>query len=269
MNTPNSNTPNITNKFNTNDLVQTLMNSESIMLSIVIISKGLINYNNDSNSQPSNLESKENIAILNITHTDSYTQDLKNRIESMYELLGAKYIFPLNIWKNSIENTKQSTGNINRHIYNDINQICNLRVNIMIDNIKQNIPKYNYVMEYQIIESLTQGLKDMGLEQIYSSDWIDCFKTKDFAKLSKYIEKKCKIKNIIMIQNIYDGLNKNQIQYYRQYGIEQKKNKQNNRKRKIQDTEHEIIQVKQEQTNQNNTNNIIELENFELDIDLL
>ena len=33
----------------------------------------------------------------------------------------------------------------------------------MIDNIKQNIPKYNYVMSYQIIESLTQWLKNMKL----------------------------------------------------------------------------------------------------------
>ena len=90
---------NIIDTTNTNDLVQTLMNYESIMLSIVIISKGLINNNEiNYNSYPLNLESKENIDILNITYTDSYTQDLKNSIESMYELLGAKYIFPLGIW---------------------------------------------------------------------------------------------------------------------------------------------------------------------------
>lgn len=260
------NTDNIIDKFNTNDLVQTLMNSESIMLSIVIISKGLINNNGiNYNSHPSKLESKENIAILNITHTDSYIQDLKNRIESMYELLGAKHIFPLGIWKNNLEKTKQSTGNINRHIYNDINQIRNLRVNIMIDNIKQNIPKYNYVMSYQIIESLTQGLKNMKLEQIYLSEWVDCFKSNNFAKLTKYIEEKYEIDNIIVVQDNYSGLNNNQIQYLRQYGIEQKNNKSNNRKRKIKDIEPENSQVELNP----NPNNIVELDSFELNFDLL
>lgn len=264
MNTINSNS-------NTNDLVQNLINSESIMLSIVIISKGLINNNDiNFNSHPSNLESKENIAILNITHTDSYTQDLKNRIESMYELLGAKHIFPLGIWKNNLEKTKQSTGNIIRHIYNDINQIRNLKVNIMIDNIKQNIPKYNYVMEYKIIETLTKGLNDMGLEQVYLSEWVNCFKSTDFDKLSKYIEKKYNIKNIILVKDTINGLGKNQIKYLRQYGIEQPNNKQYNRKRKIQDIESEIIQTnKIEQIEQNNLNDIMELETFELDFDLL
>ena len=221
-------TTDITNKPDTDDLVQILMNSESIMLSIVIISKGLIN------SHPSNLEPKENIAILNVTHTDSYTQDLKNRIENMYELLGAKFIFPLSVWKNNLETTKQSTGNINRHIYNDIDQMRNFKVNVMIDTIKQNIPKHNYVVQYEIIESLTQGLKDMELEPVYLSEWIDCIKSNNFNKLTKYIEKKYKIKNIIVVQNTNDGLDKNQIQYLRQYGIEQKK-KSNNRKRKITD----------------------------------
>lgn len=254
-------TSNITNKPDTDDLVQILMNSESIMLSIVIISKGLIN------SHQSNLESKENIAILNITHTDSYTQDLKNRIENMYELLGAKYIFPLGIWKNNLEITKQSTGNINRHIWNDINQMRDFKVNVMIDTIKQNIPKYNYVVQYEIIDSLTQGLKDMGVEPVYFSEWIDCIKSNDFDKLTKYIEKKYKIKNIIVIQNTNNGLNKNQIQYLRQYGIEQKKNKYNNRKRKITnitDLEPNILQVEQ-----TNFNNVIELDSFDLNFDLL
>lgn len=261
MNNTTNTTTDITNKPDTDDLVQILMNSESIMLSIVIISKGLIN------SHHSNLESKENIAVLNITHTDSYTQDLKNRIENMYELLGARYIFPLCIWKNNLEITKQSTGNINRHIYNDIDQMCNFKVNIMIDTIKQNIPKHNYVVQYKIIESLTQGLKDMGLEPVYLSEWIDCIKSNNFNKLTKYIEKKYKIKNIIVLQNINNGLDKNQIQYLRQYGIEQKKNKYNNRKRKITnitDLEPNVLQVEQ-----TNLNNIIELDSFELNFDLL
>jgi len=261
MNNTTNTTTDITNKPDTDDLVQILINSESIMLSIVIISKGLIN------SHHSNLESKENIAVLNITHTDSYTQDLKNRIENMYELLGARYIFPLCIWKNNLEITKQSTGNINRHIYNDIDQMCNFKVNIMIDTIKQNIPKHNYVVQYKIIESLTQGLKDMGLEPVYLSEWIDCIKSNNFNKLTKYIEKKYKIKNIIVLQNINNGLDKNQIQYLRQYGIEQQKNKYNNRKRKITnitDLEPNVLQVEQ-----TNLNNIIELDSFELNFDLL
>lgn len=265
-----TNTDNIIDKSNTNDLVQTLMNSESIMLSIVIISKGLINNNGiNYNSHPSNLESKENIAILNITHTDSYTQDIINRIKSMYELLGAKHIFPLGIWKNNLEKTKQSTGNINRHIYNYINQIYNLRVNIMIDNIKQNIPKYNYVMSYQIIETLTQGLKNMKLKQIYLSESVDCFKSNNIAKLKKYIEEKYEIDNIIIVQDSYSGLNNNQIKYLRQYGIEQKNNKQNNRKRKIKDIEPENSQVELNPNPNPNPNNIVELDSFELNFDLL
>jgi len=272
-------TDNTINKSNTNELVQTLMNSESIMLSIVIISKGFISNNGiNNNSHLSNLESKENIAILNITHTDSYIQNLKNRIETMYELLGAKYIFPLGIWKNNLEKTKQSTGNINRHIYNDINQIRNLRINIMIDNIKQNIPKYNYIMSYQIIENLTQGLKNMKLKQIYLSEWVECFKFNDFDKLSKSIGEKCRIDNITVIKDTYLGLNNNQIQYLRQYGIKQKNNKQINRKRKIHDMDLENLQVEQNQINlipnhnpnpNPNINNIIELDSFELNFDLL
>lgn len=264
MNSQNSNmtnTTDITNKQDVDDLIQILMNSESIMLSIVIISKGLIN------SHHSNLESKENIAILNITHTDSYTQDLKNRIENMYELLGARYIFPLCIWKNNLEITKQSTGNINRHIYNDIDQMRDFKVNIMIDTIKQNIPKHNYVIQYKIIETLTQGLKNMGLEPVYLSEWIDCIKSNDFNKLIKYIEKKYKIKNIIVVKNTNDGLDKNQIQYLRQYGIEQKKNKSNNRKRKI--TNITDLQSDLSQVEQTNFNDIIQLDTFELNFDLL
>ena len=235
-------------KSNTDDLVQTLMSSESIMLSIVIISKGLISKSLSQSSNlesKKNLESKENIAILNITHTDSYTQYLKNRIESLYELMGSKLIFPLGIWKNNLKKTKQSTGNINRQIYNDIDQIRNLRVNVMIDNIKQNIPKYNYVMEHKIIESLTQGMNNMGLEQVYLSKWVDCFKFNDFDKLTEHIENKYKIKNINMIKDTINGLGKNQIQYLRQYGIEQQNNKKYNRKRKIHDIESEIIQIEQ------------------------
>ena len=67
--------------------------------------------------------------------------------------------------------------------------------------IWKNIPKYNYVMSYKIIESLTQGLKNMKLEQIYLSVWSDYFKSNNFAKLTKYIEEKYPKLNITLSHN--------------------------------------------------------------------
>lgn len=268
-----------TEKNTENDFIQSLTESESIMLSIVIISKGLINNTKSTNTFNDNLsefESQDNIAILNITHTDSYKQELKKRIESMYSTLGAKYIFPLAIWKNNIEYTKSSTGNFNRYINEDFNEINQFRINIMIDNIKQNIPKYNYIMSYKVINYLSNISLIFGLEQIYFSEWINSFKTDNLIKLSNYMKKKYNIKNIIMLQNTDDGLSKNQIKYFRQYGIlhNNKNNivKPNKRKRKIQELEQKVEQkieqeVEQETIN-NSNNNIIELDSFEFDYEL-
>lgn len=246
-----------------NNTSKILVESEIIMLSIVIIDKGLINNNLINNDLifDVNLKSTDNIAILNITHSDSYMQNLKNRFDSMYELLGAKLIFTLCIWKNNIKKTNYSTGNINRFI--NLNQIQNLRVNIMIDNIKQNIPKYNYIMNYQVIDNLTKVLDKMGLEQIFLSDWTNCFKFNNFDKLTKYIKKKYLIDNLIIISNIKNGLNINQIQYYRQYGIKQQNNTLFNRKRKIKDLE----EIKDDNANIFKENNF-EFDNFELNLDL-
>lgn len=134
------------NKEFKNNLKTHLKNSECVILSIVVISKGIINTENTS---------QENIILLNISHTDSYLQNLKTKFESLYNQLEALYVFPIQIWKNNLDNTKLSTGNIYRHIYNDMEQLVlvdKLKINIMIDNVKQNVPKNNYIMSNKVIE---------------------------------------------------------------------------------------------------------------------
>lgn len=229
------NNSDIKNYNNKDNLINILKESESIMISIVIISKAMINNNANNNANKNldhilNSESYDNVGILNITHTDAYTQDIKNRFESLYALLDAKYIFPLSIWKNNIAETKISTGNINRYIDIEMNKMDKFKVNIMLDNIKQNIPRFNYIILSSILEFFENKFNELKMCKLYYSIWIKHIGT---YKFYKFIENKCKIKNIIWIEDINQGLNKNQIKYYRQYGIKEKNNKQNNRKRKL------------------------------------
>lgn len=239
----------------TKDLIKNLAESESIILSIVIISKGIVNGNNifPSNSaiissSGSGTLSYNNIILLNITYTDSYLQNLSNRFKSLYNQLNAEHIFPISIWKNDIKKTNKSTGNINRKIYNyfdNNDKIENYRINILIDNIKQNIPKQNYIMSPKVIEFFTNLCTDMNLTEIYYSEWINIFKPQksidtqntkynnEYSELIAYIEKKYKISDLFVIQDSKFGLLKEQIKYFRQYGIDYKNNiSDNNKKRK-------------------------------------
>lgn len=228
-----------TNQTNKNNFVQCMEESETIILSIIIVSKGLVNMNTQTDSF-TNIESKDDLVLLNITHTDSYLQNIESRLNSMYKYLGAKYIFPLEIWKNNILNTKLSTSNINRHIYNKLVQtekMEKLKVNIMIDNLQENIPKYNYVLSSDIVDFFTHTCSQLNLLKIYFSKWIEILKTNQIDKLVEFIKSKYNITNPLLVQNSNLGMGKNQIKYFRQYGIIDYYNKKdksyiNTRKRK-------------------------------------
>jgi hypothetical protein len=245
-----------------NNLKTCLEESESIILSIIIISKGLVNSNNNPNNNEllSDIKSQDNLILLNITHTDSYLQNLSSRFDSLYNQLGAKYIFPLEIWQNNMTLTNLSIGNINRYIYNEFinsEQMSKLKVNIMIDNLKQNIPKYNYILAPDVIDFFSQTCKNLDLTKIYFSEWVNVLKSNNIDKFTELIESKYKIDNPILIQNTNIGMTKNQIKYFRQYGIQQN---DISRKRK---------RFKKEENLNLDKNNIIQLDEFELDLELI
>lgn len=268
---------------------------ESIILSIVVISNGIVNLPTDFNEMI-NIEPKENIVILNISHTDSYSQDLELRFNSLYSQLNTKYIFPLQIWKNNIEKTKLSTGNINRYIYNKLNQtkqteyieenmfneIEKLKVNIMIDGLKQNIPKYNYILSPQVIKLFSSMCEQMNLEQIYFSEWTNVLKQNNYLRLTKFIENKYKISNPILVRDVNLGMTKEQIQYFRQCGINYDNTNNHTRKRKynIYDKQQNIRNLKKKNiqetfnndintsNNVSTSNSIIELDCFDLSFEL-
>lgn len=134
LKTKENNVNDMSTEIDRNNLIKCIKETESIILSIIVVSKGLvntgsINVNNNPDCDKNticnkNIKSQDNLILLNITHTDSYLQDLNSRFSSLYNQLGAKFIFPIEIWQNNIENTLESTGNINRYIYNQFkNQI--------------------------------------------------------------------------------------------------------------------------------------------------
>jgi hypothetical protein len=240
-----------------------LEESESIILSIIVISKGLVNLCDNDNQSNYDIRSHDNLILLNITHTDSYLQNLSTRLDSLYNQLGVKYIFPLEIWQNNITQTKLSIGNINRYIYNrfiNSEKMSKLRVNIMIDNLKQNIPKYNYILAPDVIDFFSQICKNFDLTKIYFSEWINVLKSNDINKLKKLIESKYNINNPTFVYNTNMGMTKNQIQYFRQYGIQETNTNIITRKRKRLE--------KEDNYNSDIKNNIIELEQFELNLEL-
>jgi len=245
---------------NKNNLETCLTKSESIILSLIVISKGLVN-NYNQNELSSDLSSQDNIVLLNITHTDSYLQNLSLRLDSLYNQLGAKYIFPLEIWQNNLSDTNLSIGNINRYIYNkfiNCEKMSKYKVNVMINNLKQNIPKYNYVLAPDVIDFFSQTCENLNLKKIYFSESINVLKSNDTSELTKLLQSKYKINNPIFINNVNMGMNKNQIQYFRQYGIQQN-TQVNTRKRK---------RTEKVQSDNLNNNDIIELDEFELNLEL-
>ena len=271
----------MTNEFDRNNLIKCIKESESIILSIIVVSKGLVNtsssnVNSDTdNNSDKNVQSQDNLILLNITHTDSYLQDLSSRFSSLYSQLGAKFIFPIEIWQNNIEHTLESTGNINRYIYNQFNKssvMKKFRVNIMIDNVKQNIPKYNYVVSPDVINFFSQICEQMYLNKIYFSEWVKKIKSNNIEELKNFIESKYNIDSSIVIQDFNLGMTSKQIQYFRQYGITQNNNKNNfSKKRKINDIETQQNKKKQilnETCLENKQLDIDELDSFDINIEL-
>lgn len=271
----------MTNEFDRNNLIKCIKESESIILSIIVVSKGLVNtclsnvnLDNDNNCDK-NVQSQDNLILLNITHTDSYLQDLSSRFSSLYSQLGAKFIFPIEIWQNNIEHTLESTGNINRYIYNQFNKssvMKKFRVNIMIDNVKQNIPKYNYVVSPDVINFFSQICEQMSLNKIYFSEWVKKIKSNNIEELKNLIESKYNIDSSIVIQDFNLGMTNKQIQYFRQYGITQNNNKNNfSKKRKMNDVETKQNKKKQilnETCLENKQLDIEELDSFDINIEL-
>ena len=281
-----NNINNMTTELDRNNLIKCIEESESIILSIILISKGLVNigssnfnYNtnlNNDNNFDKNVISQDNLILLNITHTDSYLQDLSSRFSSLYSQLGAKFIFPLEIWQNNIKNTLGSTGNINRYIYNQFNESSEMkkfRVNIMIDNIKQNIPKYNYIVSYDVINFFSQICKQRFLNKIYFSEWVNKIKSNSIDELKNFIESKYNIESSIVIQDFNLGMTSKQIQYFRQYGITQNNSNKINhsKKRKMNNTETEQNKKKQilnETCLDNKQLDIDEFDSFDINIEL-
>lgn len=252
-------------------LTNVLRKEQCVMISLVIISSGIINKSDTLNNninvicEENNSHLSENIAVLNITHTDSYTQNLSNRIEQLYSQLGAKLIYPLSIWKNNLSHTSKSTGNINRWIqggfvkYNCVgkntninfdtnkniyheedgqnkqneqdessnilvitaNKLSQYRINIMLDNIRQNLPRQNYIFALEPIVIFNEACKKTGAENVYMSNLIkDGFIPDDIIKI---IEKQNNLQ-VEIIPTKSNGLSPKQIYWHRQYGINNEHN---------------------------------------------
>lgn len=232
LKTKENNVNDMSTEIDRNNLIKCIKETESIILSIIVVSKGLvntgsINVNNNPDCDKNticnkNIKSQDNLILLNITHTDSYLQDLNSRFSSLYNQLGAKFIFPIEIWQNNIENTLESTGNINRYIYNQFkksNIMKKFSVNIMIDNIKQNIPKYNYVVSPDVINFFSQICEQLSMNKIYFSEWVKKIKSNNIDELKNFIESKYNIESSVVIQDFNLGMTSKQIQYFRQYGL--------------------------------------------------
>ena len=254
MNTNTNTNTNVNSNTDLDNIYNSISNDQCIMLSIVIISKGIINtssHSNNINLDSINLfeqikysESNENLAILNITHTDSYNQKISDRINSIYNYMGAKLIFPLIIWKNNIADTLLSTGNINRFINQPIfNPMNNYKLNILIDCIKQNIPKQNYIMAQEPIKIFNKICHDINLKCIYRNNLIDNFNS---SQIIEYIESTYQIKLINITHKKY-SLSQGQIQYYRQYGINnyEKSNLKSNKRKPYFDESTNILEPEQ------------------------
>lgn len=201
------------------NFTECLKKSELIILSIVIVSRGLINNNDETVSfdESNKVVSCDNIILLNISHTDSYLQNLTNKYDSLYNQLGAKFIFPIEIWKNDIKKTLNSTGNINRRIYNLINlyKMKKFKLNVMIDNIKQNIPKHNYIVSSDLVNYFSEICEQFNLDRVYFSEWFETIKSNNIEKLIKFIKFKYNIEPFVITDTDF-SLNKKQINYYRQ-----------------------------------------------------
>jgi hypothetical protein len=146
--------------------------------------------------------------------------------------MGSKLIFPLVIWKNNISDTQLSTGNINR-IINDLTftDMNKYKLNLVINSIKQNIPRQNYILTKEPVDIFNKICHDINLKCIYKTNLIDNFNSN---QIIKYIESHWKIK-LININDIKYSLTWNQIQYYRQYGIDNhnKPNQISNKRKRI------------------------------------
>ena len=198
---------------NINSLHNSLECSGCTMLSLVIIDSAIIN---DTIHQHS--ISKQMLAVINITHTDSNNQNVNSRINSMYSHLNAQYIFPLCIWKNNILNSVETTGNINRNINNNIwLNLSAYNLVIGLDNIKQNIPRQNYYLSEGVISIFNEICSSYNMELLYSSSWANEFEKKINLLISK-LENKYNIQINKLDKKDY-SLTKQQQQYFKQNGI--------------------------------------------------
>ena len=155
--------------------------------------------------------------MLNISYTDSYKQNLSNKFNSLYSNLNAKLIFPLIIYKNEISNTLKSTGNINRFINCEVNnQMKKYKSTIILNNIKTNVPKQNYILENEPINIFNELCNKLGLLCIYQTKWTNNF-VLTLQKLINGLENKYLI-NINQITNSH-SLSQQQIKYFKQYGL--------------------------------------------------
>ena len=198
---------------NINLLSNALKHSGCTILSIVIIESAYIN-----DPEIKNANYKKTLAVINITHTDSYNQFVNLRINSLYTQLNAKLIFPLCIWKNNICSSLESTGNINRNINNNKwLDLSNYRLCVGLDNIKHNIPKQNYILNFEVISIFNEICQSYNMELLYSSIWNTDFENKINSLISG-LESTYNIK-ITKLDKIDYSLTIQQLQYFKQHSI--------------------------------------------------
>jgi len=201
-----------------NNLGTIINNSECVLLSLIIVSSCIVNVNTDSKP-----EILENVALLNISYTDSYTQNLSTKFNSLYSNTNSKLIFPICIFKNNIYKTLKSTGNLNRLIHNDIfDGLSNYKINIMLNNIKNNIPRQNYILANEPILIFENLCRELGLECIYkinltTINGLDYDFTNTLTKLIEEIENKYSIKTTTLTEK--HNLSTQSIQYLKQNGL--------------------------------------------------
>ena len=164
-----------------------------------------------------------NIGLFNITHTDSYLQNISNRFNSLYSQLGAKLIFPLVIWKNNTKDTLLSTGNISKILNIGLSEnMSNYKINMINNNVRQNIPKQNYILAFEPVKIFNKVCSEFGMECMYISKWLELNNELEFKNSIESMIETVQHKYKTKINPIFSkdfSLDKQQVQFFRQYGI--------------------------------------------------
>jgi hypothetical protein len=151
---------------------QILNKNNCIVLSIVIVSSGIIGMANKN-------EQVQNVAFLNITHTESYEEKkvlFESQMYNVYSKLHAPQIFPVAIYRYDtlkISNYPDNLiDNLNEYVYNDTKtkietSLKDYQIKIISDNFGQNVPYQNYILDIKPVQIFLEQVEKFKLNNVF------------------------------------------------------------------------------------------------------